>query len=325
MTLHQYFIHIQEKIKNKDFKILKINRNPENDFSVYLESINYLMWEFWDDHKDKRTHIFDYVIIPNDSDFDFTSITFEDFFKFLSSVKSKEITMINCDKDKQSTKTVKKVTKDVPKPTTKKSILMEKVKILETKLETLKEQMKISILEIKSEISLLKTEISNMEDVELEETKQKPIQKPSQKVEKKVEPKVEKKVEPKIEKFEPIDTNARTRGKHILGQHEGLEVELTITDKKSELRYNDDVYRLPLNLSQNIELKDAIEYINNENLLDETLSNISGIKYSNSPFGQSINNVKIDNNIKNSVIKLCKNKDKFDDKQFLDEIKKILN
>jgi hypothetical protein len=95
MTLNQYFVHVQEKIKNKDFKILRIKNQPLTDVSIYLESINYLMWEFWDDHNDKRTHIFDYVIIPNDSDFDFTSISFKDFFKFLSSVKSKEITMID--------------------------------------------------------------------------------------------------------------------------------------------------------------------------------------------------------------------------------------
>ena len=310
MTLNQYFIHIQEKIKNKEFKILKINRDPENEFSVYLESINYLMWEFWDDHKDKRTHIFDYVIIPNDSDFDFTSISFEDFFKFLSSVKSKEITMVdNAPKTKKVINTTKEFTK---KPTTKKSILMEKVKILEDKLESLKEEMKKSILEIKSEIALLKTEISNMEDDD----------KPK-KVEQKVVKK-ETKVEPKVVKPEPVETNARIRGKYTLGQHNGLDVELTITDKKSELRHNDDVYRLPLNLSYNIELKEAIEYIDNEILLDDTLSNLDGIKFSYTPFGQSINNVKMDNNIKDNIIKLCKNKDKFDNKQFVEEIKKIL-
>lgn len=97
MTIKEYFSHIQEKIRNKDFKILKINSLPENEISIFLESVNYMMWEWCDDHKDDRTHIFDYVIIPNDVDYDFTSISFLDFITFLSNAKSKDIESINID------------------------------------------------------------------------------------------------------------------------------------------------------------------------------------------------------------------------------------
>ena len=56
-----------------------------------------MMWEWCDDHKDDRIHIFDYVIIPNDVDYDFTSISFLDFITFLSNAKSKDIESINID------------------------------------------------------------------------------------------------------------------------------------------------------------------------------------------------------------------------------------
>ena len=93
MDLTQYFKIIQTKIKNKDFTILEINSKPSGNLSVFLESINYMMWEWCDDHKDTRTHIFDYIIIPNDVDFDFTTISFKDFMLFLTKEKSKMISL----------------------------------------------------------------------------------------------------------------------------------------------------------------------------------------------------------------------------------------
>lgn len=95
MSLIEYFNLIQEKIKNKDFTILEINEKPTGEKSVYLESINYMMWEWCDDHNDTRTHIFDYILKPNDVDYDFTSLSFIDFIKFLSQGKSKEVVMVN--------------------------------------------------------------------------------------------------------------------------------------------------------------------------------------------------------------------------------------
>lgn len=95
--MEEYFKLIQEKIRNKDFTILEINKKPDGEISVFLETINYMMWEYADDHNDTRTHIFDYVIIPNDVDFDFTTISFTDFITFLSSEKSTKIEMIDVD------------------------------------------------------------------------------------------------------------------------------------------------------------------------------------------------------------------------------------
>ena len=95
MTLTQDFHIIQDKIRKRDFKVLKINSEPPKTISIFLETINYMMWEWCDDHKDNRTHIFDYIIIPNDIDFNFTTITFEQFMKFLSNEKSTEIEMID--------------------------------------------------------------------------------------------------------------------------------------------------------------------------------------------------------------------------------------
>jgi len=95
MDLTKYFKIIQTKIKNKDFTILEINNRPPRELSVFLESINYMMWEWCEDHNDTRTHIFDYIIIPNKVDFDFTTISFKDFMLFLIKEKSKEIEMIS--------------------------------------------------------------------------------------------------------------------------------------------------------------------------------------------------------------------------------------
>ena len=49
------------------------------------------MYEYLKDKKDKRIKIlFDYVVVPNDTDvlFDFNTITFEEFFEFLIHIKN---------------------------------------------------------------------------------------------------------------------------------------------------------------------------------------------------------------------------------------------
>jgi len=58
LTITQYFDLIQKKIKDKDFKILE----PDKEISVYLESVNYMMYEFSEDHNDKM-QLFPYGII----------------------------------------------------------------------------------------------------------------------------------------------------------------------------------------------------------------------------------------------------------------------
>jgi len=95
MTLTEYFNIIQEKIKERDFTVLKIKTDAPKEISVFMEAINYFMWEWCDDHKDPRIGIFDYIIKPNDVDYDFTTVKFEDFVKFISETKSKEVIMVN--------------------------------------------------------------------------------------------------------------------------------------------------------------------------------------------------------------------------------------
>ena len=68
---------------------------PEKDISIFLESINYMMWEWNHHHKDNRTVLFDYIIIPNDVDYDFTKVQFSDFITFLSEEKSTIIEIID--------------------------------------------------------------------------------------------------------------------------------------------------------------------------------------------------------------------------------------
>jgi len=92
--INKYFSLIQEKILKKDFKILKLTSEPDKEISVYLESVNYMMYEFSEDHNDSR-QLFPYVIIPNDVDFDFTTITLKEFINFLAQNKSKTIEMID--------------------------------------------------------------------------------------------------------------------------------------------------------------------------------------------------------------------------------------
>lgn len=84
MTLHDYYDKIMEQYRLKNVSVLNFNNISPNHLSPHLEALNYLMYEWMDDHKDDRyKEIFDYIIVPNDCDFDFTSISFEEFFKFL--------------------------------------------------------------------------------------------------------------------------------------------------------------------------------------------------------------------------------------------------
>jgi len=95
MTIQEYFDLVNDKITKGDFRIkksqefrdIKIEINPP-----YLESINYFMYEYLKDRRDKRINfLFDYIVIPNDTDplFDFKEITFEEFFDFLIKIKEK--------------------------------------------------------------------------------------------------------------------------------------------------------------------------------------------------------------------------------------------
>ena len=88
--IREYYNLIISKLKSNDFKILKIKSTPTS-VSIHQEALNYLLYEWTTDNKDPRIDIFKYVLIPNDIDFDFCSITFDQFFDFLIHIKeSKE-------------------------------------------------------------------------------------------------------------------------------------------------------------------------------------------------------------------------------------------
>ena len=96
MTIQEYFKIVLDKIESKDFKIKKSPSLRDKEDPIlnppYLEAINYFMYEYLKDRKDKRIRdLFDYIVIPNDTDplFDFNEITFEEFFKFLIDIKEK--------------------------------------------------------------------------------------------------------------------------------------------------------------------------------------------------------------------------------------------
>ena len=90
INIDEYFALIQQKILDKDFTIKEFLSKPEQTISVYLEAVNYMMYEFSDDHNDNR-QIFPYIIVPNNVDWDFTTITLKEFINFLARNKSKTI------------------------------------------------------------------------------------------------------------------------------------------------------------------------------------------------------------------------------------------
>lgn len=91
MLLNNYYSQILEKYKNKDFKVKKFNKKPLPKVrDKHLEAQHFMMYEWCEDHKDIRyKDIFDYIVRPNDLDMDFTEVAFEDFLKFLASIKVK--------------------------------------------------------------------------------------------------------------------------------------------------------------------------------------------------------------------------------------------
>jgi len=91
MNLTSYYNQIIEKYNTKDFKTRKFNKKPLPKVrDKHLEAQHFMMFEWCEDHNDLRyKDIFDYIVRPNDLDYDFTSISFEEFLKFLASIKVK--------------------------------------------------------------------------------------------------------------------------------------------------------------------------------------------------------------------------------------------
>jgi hypothetical protein len=88
--MNNYYKEIYKKLQDKEFKILKINSLPVNNINIHIETLNYILWEWNQDHKDQRNDIFNYVVIPNNSDFDFTKLTLDDFLTQFMKLKDEK-------------------------------------------------------------------------------------------------------------------------------------------------------------------------------------------------------------------------------------------
>jgi len=111
LTIDKYFSLVQQKIRDNDFTILKFTSEPEKEISVYLEAVNYFMYEYSQDHNDTR-QIFPYVLVPNNTDWDFTSISLKEFTNFLARNKSKKIETIKIIEENIEKKSEKKSEED---------------------------------------------------------------------------------------------------------------------------------------------------------------------------------------------------------------------
>lgn len=96
MILIEYFNKVKDELRKQNYKVINIKdvKIPDK-FSLHIESLNYMVFEWNEDHNDPRNEIFNYIIRPNDCDFDFTSIIFEEFFKFLMVSKDKDNEIVN--------------------------------------------------------------------------------------------------------------------------------------------------------------------------------------------------------------------------------------
>ena len=93
MTLIEYFNEVEDDIRKGNYYIINIkNVTIPSKISLHIETLNFMIFEWNEDRMDDRNDIFDYIIRPKNCHFDFTSITFEEFFKFL---------MINKDDDNE--------------------------------------------------------------------------------------------------------------------------------------------------------------------------------------------------------------------------------
>jgi len=102
MTLINYYQKVLKKLQDEEYKIIRKDATipiPEID-PKYLqnEAINYMIYEYMEDNKDKRRiNLFDYFLKPYglgnntksaEKNFDFTTVTFEEFFNFMISIKN---------------------------------------------------------------------------------------------------------------------------------------------------------------------------------------------------------------------------------------------
>ena len=89
MDLKKYYEKIIDEIKSFNFKIIEITEPAPEKISPHLEAINYIIYDWNKDHKDDRDLDFEYVIQPA-TDIDMNEISFDDFFNFITKIKTDE-------------------------------------------------------------------------------------------------------------------------------------------------------------------------------------------------------------------------------------------
>lgn len=89
MDLKKYYEKIIEEIKSFNFKIIEITESAPEKISPHLEAINYIIYDWDRDHKDDRDLDFEYVIQPK-TNIDMNEISFDDFFNFITKIKTDE-------------------------------------------------------------------------------------------------------------------------------------------------------------------------------------------------------------------------------------------
>lgn len=88
MILKEYFNLILDKYSKGEYTIINFKSTESNIINFHLEAQHFIMYEWCDDHWDNRNEkIFPHILKPNDCDYDFCNIKFEDFLEFLSSIK----------------------------------------------------------------------------------------------------------------------------------------------------------------------------------------------------------------------------------------------
>lgn len=95
MDLKSYYDDIVNEIISSKFEILKIMEiNIPEKISPHIEALNYIIFDWDKKKKDSRDLNFEYIIQPKTS-VDFTNVSFDDFFQFISSTKNKENILIS--------------------------------------------------------------------------------------------------------------------------------------------------------------------------------------------------------------------------------------
>ena len=98
MKLTEYYKICLDKLEKGDYRIGVNSKKPEKSDiktnELPLHALNYILYEYLIDNKDKRWKLlFEYVIVPNGvnrkgCDIDFTKVDFDDFLEFMINAKT---------------------------------------------------------------------------------------------------------------------------------------------------------------------------------------------------------------------------------------------